>query len=221
MNRIQHIYSLWGRHPYLYAAQDWITFLGRHKSIRNQAVQAIRAHAGSRVLDLACGTGRNFAYILESIGSKGELVGFDYSQEMLAAASALCQRKGWQKVRLIQGDAAKLDAGRKKFDGIICVLGMTAIPNYKKALSCCYELLRVGGILSVCDAKLFPGKLRIINPLIKKIYEKWAGWHPARNLPKEMNKIFGNVSVEHFNIDSFYIATSIKRSASIVKSGSS
>jgi ubiquinone/menaquinone biosynthesis C-methylase UbiE len=45
------------------------------------------------VLEVACGTGRNFAFIEQAIGPTGTLVGFDRSPQMLDAARGLAQRQ--------------------------------------------------------------------------------------------------------------------------------
>lgn len=210
LKKIARIYSVWGRHPVLYAAQDWITFLGRHHLIRREAVAAMGLGKGARVLEVACGTGRNFPYIMERIGKTGELVGFDYSSEMLNAAERLCKHNHWSHVQLIQGDAAQLKIDRNNFDGILCVLGMSAIPDYKKTLQRCFDLLKPGGVLSVCDAKPFPGKLRLLNPLIESIYTASAAWHPKRQIAPPMKRLFGNIKRTEFNFGSFYVATSKK-----------
>jgi len=53
---------------------DWLTpiyLLGNEGRLRRTTVQALYLRKGQVVLDVACGTGRNFPYILEKIGSRG------------------------------------------------------------------------------------------------------------------------------------------------------
>jgi ubiquinone/menaquinone biosynthesis C-methylase UbiE len=210
LGAVRRVYAIWGRHPHLYAAQDWLTFLGRHRRIRRRAVEASSAGPGARVLELACGTGRNFAYIEERIGRSGQLVGFDYSQQMLAAAEKLCSWRGWSNVELVRGDAAELDIGGPPFDAVISVLGLSAIPDHRAALERRREVLRPGGVLSVCDASLFSGALRHLNPLVRAVYERSAAWEPDRNIPEDMRRCFGAVEVERFNFGTFFVARSVK-----------
>ena len=47
---------------------------------------------GEVILDVGCGTGRNFERIRERIGPAGRLIGIEQSPEMLARARALVQR---------------------------------------------------------------------------------------------------------------------------------
>lgn len=209
--RVKHMYSMWGRFSFLYSAQDYITFLARPGFIRNTAVKKLGLRRGDRVLEIACGTGRNFRYVLEAIGPEGRLVGFDYTQEMLDAAARLCKRRGWNNVEFLQGDAARLDIPEPNFDGVLCVLGMSVIPEWEKALMQCKRVLRPGGVLSVCDQRLYRRLLRFLNPMVEAIYSRLAVWNSSRDIPKKMEEIFGNVQVQDFNLGSFFVATSVKR----------
>jgi protein-L-isoaspartate O-methyltransferase len=49
-------------------------------------VQALGLRAGSSVVDIACGTGLNFALIEKVIGPGGRIVGVDLTHAMLARA---------------------------------------------------------------------------------------------------------------------------------------
>jgi len=210
LDQIKRVYSRWGRHPGLYALQDQLTFLGRPGTIRGAAVAALALPPGARVLEVACGTGRNFPHLVHAVGSGGAIVGLDYTQEMLDAAETLCRGRGWHHVRLVQGDAAELDVGEEDFDGVLCVLGISAIPGWREALRRCHAVLRPGGMLSVCDARLFPGRLRALNPLVEALYRRGAAWDPSRDIPSEIERIFGNLRLQAFNRRSFYVASARK-----------
>jgi phosphatidylethanolamine/phosphatidyl-N-methylethanolamine N-methyltransferase len=212
--RVERVYSFWGRFPGLYAAQDLVTFMGRPRRIRAAAVEKLQLREGDTVLEVGCGTGRNFRRLQRAIGAEGRLVGFDYSGEMLAAAGRLCRRRGWRNMTLVQGDAADLDLGEGGFDGVLAVLAISAIPGYRQALERCRELLRPGGVLSVCDARLFPGRLSFLNPLVRALYTWGAAWDPSKDLPAAIEEVFGNVEVEDFNLGSFFIAAAVKAEGS-------
>lgn len=210
LEKVKKIYSFWGRFPSLYSAQDAITFLGRAKTIRRRAVKKIGLKRGEKALEVACGSGRNFPYLVEEVGEGGFILGFDYSQEMLDAAKELYERSHWNNIKLVQGDAAQLKIIENNFDGVVSVLGISAIPDWEKALNRCYGVLRHGGRLVVCDARLFTGFLKILNPLVRLIYSKFAAWDPSKNIPEKMKEIFGNVEVENLNFGTFFIAVAVK-----------
>lgn len=207
LDSVQRVYARWGRHPALYAAQDWVTFLGSHRTLRRKAAEALQVGPGARVLEVACGSGRNFPYVQEVIGPSGTLVGFDFSPEMLGAARRLSVRRGWRNIDLVRGDAAVLQVPGGPFDGVLCVLGMSAIPDHVRALERCRDVLRPGGVLSVCDARLFTGALQPFNPLVGAVYRRLAAWVPERELIDDMRRVFGNVTVEAFNRGTFFLAT--------------
>lgn len=211
LGAVERIYRSWGHHPRLYAAQDLVTFLGRHRTIRRRAVEAMGVGRGARVLEVACGTGRNFSYVEDAIGPEGTLVGLDYSQEVLDAARGAVARHRWSNIRLVHGDAAELDVGSEPFDGVLCVLGFSAMPGHFAALQRCQAVLRPDGRLSVCDARLFSGRLSKLNLLIRSIYVPATGWNPDRDVVRDMERVFGNVTAESFNAGTFFVAWAEKR----------
>ena len=211
LKKVKKVYSFWGRFPSLYSAQDIVTFLGRAKIIRSRAVKKMELKRGDKTLEAACGSGRNFPYLAETVGKEGFILGFDYIQEMLDAAKQLSKRNNWGNIKLVQGDAAQLKITENNFDGVVSVLGISAIPDWEKALERCHDVLRFGGKLVVCDARLFTGFLKFLNPLVKVIYSKFAAWDPSKNIPEKMREIFGNVEVENLNLGTFFIAVSVKK----------
>ena len=210
LKKVRRVYAFWGRFSALYRAQDAITFLGRAKKIRGDAIKRLDLKKGDRVLEVACGLGSNFPYLVDAVGTGGMIVGTDYSQEMLDAAKRLCERHGWNNVKLVRDDAAQLLITEKHFDGIVSVLGMSAVPGWEQAIRRCYDLLRPSGKLVVCDARLFHGMWSLLNPLVRTIYSTFAAWDPSKNIPEKMKEVFGNVEVENRNAGTFYVALSVK-----------
>ena len=208
---MKKIYSFWGRFPSLYSVQDIITFLGRAKTIRSRAVRKIGLRKGDKVLEVACGSGRNFPHLVKAVSKDGFILGFDYSQEMLNAAKQLSKQNNWNNIKLVQGDAAQLKITENNFNGVLSILGISAIPGWEKALHRSYSVLSQRGKRVVCDARLFTGFLNLLNPLVKVIYSKFAAWDPSKNIPEKMKEIFGNVEVENLNLGTFFIAVSVKK----------
>ena len=65
---------------------------------------------GHRVLEIGCGTGRNFPFLRDAVGPSGQIYGVDLSAGMLAKAQELCTQQQWSNVELTQGDAAEYAA---------------------------------------------------------------------------------------------------------------
>ncbi|QCS43616.1 class I SAM-dependent methyltransferase [Natrinema versiforme] len=92
-------------------------------------------HANGRVLDVACGTGRNFRYL----PSSSEVVGIDISAEMLAHARSELDRLELDGA-VHQMDAQALDFPDDSFDTVISSFSTCTFPDPIAAL---HELERV------------------------------------------------------------------------------
>ena len=68
---------------------------------RRDLVTRLAPLRGETILDVGCGTGRNFSQILQRIGPEGRLVGLEQCPEMLDQARMRVQRHGWTNVELV------------------------------------------------------------------------------------------------------------------------
>jgi SAM-dependent methyltransferase len=86
--------------------------------LRKRAVGQLRLRRGDRVLEVGCGTGRNFPFLRDAVGPEGRIYGVDLSEGMLRRARKLCQRRQWTNFVLIEADAADY-ASQEQFDGVL------------------------------------------------------------------------------------------------------
>ncbi len=159
---IERRYQQWAK------VYDWLTplyLLGSEKRLRERTIGSLHLQPGQAVLDIACGTGRNFSLILDKIGPTGRLVGVDYTAAMLARARARVEREGWKNVELIQCDAAQMDL-KQTFDAALSTLAIGVIPDYRGALNRMICHLKPGAWLAIGDAKL---SMRWYGPLLNWI----------------------------------------------------
>ncbi len=75
--------------------------------MRLAAVRRLKLEPGHHVLDLGCGTGASFSYLVNAVGSTGRVTGVDLSDEMAAVARARVADAGWDNVDIIVSEAAK------------------------------------------------------------------------------------------------------------------
>ncbi|WP_428956607.1 class I SAM-dependent methyltransferase [Streptomyces sp. cg35] len=101
-----------------------------------------RYDAGTRVLDLGCGTGRDAAYLSRAGRA---VVGADLSEPMLAHARA--HHPGPEYVH---ADLRRFDLGEREFDAVVCL---------DSALLYCHTNAQLDTFLDSCRRALTPGGL--------------------------------------------------------------
>ena len=206
----KNIYSFWGKRPNLYNKGAFLTFMGRGKKIRRKAIENLGLREGDTVLDLCCGTGLNFPYLLEKVGKTGKIIGVDLSKEMLQAARKNINKNGWQNIQLINENATKLSLLPESVDGIFSSLGISTIPNQKKALGRAKNILKENKKIVVLDAKSFSGIWKILNILIVPAYKKLALWDYKDKVIKSFAEVFLKYKIEEYNLKTIYILTGKK-----------
>ncbi len=139
-------------HAYVYDSTRWMILHGRKRAVR-----ALQLTPEAEVLEVGCGTGLNFRYVVDELyPQRGRLVGLDFSLDMLRQAEKRVLAEGWPNVELIQGDATKMSLGRK-FDGILFAYSLTMIPDWRASLERAAEHLKPGGRVVVLDFSHFRG----------------------------------------------------------------
>lgn len=133
-------------HAYVYDSTRWMILHGR-----SRAVAKMQLAPDSAVLEIGCGTGLNFHYLLAALDpARGRLVGVDFSQDMLDRAARRVAREGWHNVELVRADATTLDLPQR-FDAILFAYSLTMIPGWPTALARAYAHLKPLGRLVVLD----------------------------------------------------------------------
>jgi ubiquinone/menaquinone biosynthesis C-methylase UbiE len=125
------------------------------EATRRYMVEHLQLKPGEAVLDLACGSGLNFPYLLEAIGPSGQLIGVELSPDMLELARAKVARFGWSNVTLLEAPAEE-----------------ALIPIQVDALliSFAHDVMRSPKALERALAALKPGgRVVVAGP-------KWAAW---------------------------------------------
>ena len=103
-------------------------------------LHALRAQPGERVLDAACGTGRYAASLREQ---RVEVVGVDFSPEMLAIARAKLP-----DVELIEADISQpLPFADSSFDAVLCGQALKHLPDLTGPMREFARVLSPGGRL--------------------------------------------------------------------------
>ena len=165
--------------------------------------------SGDRVLVFCCGTGLDFPHILRKIGKDGEIVGVDFSSEMLNKAKEKIRKKKWENIELIEADITKFkDKLDKKFDVGICTLGMSIIPEYKSAYYNLFSYVKKQGEIIIGDMQLASGWLARLNPLTIFLSKKYGGTYEGHQnsieLCSMMKKELTEVRKSEFFFKSYF-----------------
>jgi len=102
------------------------------------------------VVDIACGTGLNFALIEEAIGADGRIVGVDLTDAMLARAQDRIETNGWSNVSLVQADAADFEFPAE-VDAILSTYALSQVPECADVITHGATALSGGGRWAVLD----------------------------------------------------------------------
>lgn len=106
---------------------------------------------GDIVLDLGSGAGIDAFIARNETGEEGEVIGVDFTPEMIQKATENATKLGFDNVRFLEGDIENLPIDDESVDVIIsnCVLNL--VPRKKKAFSQMYRVLKTGGHFTVSD----------------------------------------------------------------------
>ncbi len=164
---------------------------------------------GDQVLVFCCGTGLDFPHILEKIGKEGNIVGVDFSTEMLEKAKEKIKKNNWDNIELIEADITKFENELDvQFDAGICTLGMSIIPDYNAAYSNLISNIKKGGEVIIGDMQLATGWLARLNPftifLSKKFGGTYEGHQNSLNLFAMMKKDLTDVKKREFFFNAYY-----------------
>jgi demethylmenaquinone methyltransferase/2-methoxy-6-polyprenyl-1,4-benzoquinol methylase len=120
---------------------------------RLRAVRALGLRPGDSVVDVACGTGLNFALVEQAIGPHGRIVGVDLTDAMLDRAEHRIAANRWRNVSLVHADAADFDFPTD-VDAILSTYALTQVPECADVIAHGAAALCEGGRWVVLDLKV-------------------------------------------------------------------
>jgi SAM-dependent methyltransferase len=105
--------------------------------------------AGSRVLDVAAGTGESTLMAARRVGPMGYVLAADVSASMLNVAAEAARKEGITNMgtRVINAENIELDAD--SFDAVICRIALMLFPSPAKALDEMHRVVKPGGKVAV------------------------------------------------------------------------
>ena len=134
------------------------------------------SRASGDVLEVAVGTGRNFALY----PANTRLTAIELSPRMLEIARARARAVG-REVDLREGDAQALQFPDAAFDTVVCTLSLCNIPDDRKAIAEMKRVLRPNGQLLLLDhVPASSGLVRALQRLLEQVTLRLEGEHLLR-----------------------------------------
>lgn len=140
----QAFYGRWAR---LY---DVIATLPGIGSWRERTISRLALSPGDVVIEMGCGTGANFPYLREKVGSTGTVVGVDFTRGMLDRAAERIAANGWENVHLVHGDATASPIGTA--DAVIATFVVGMFDEPIAVVENWLSLVCSGGRIALLDA---------------------------------------------------------------------
>jgi demethylmenaquinone methyltransferase / 2-methoxy-6-polyprenyl-1,4-benzoquinol methylase len=143
--------AMFDRIAWVYDALNSVMSAGLHHRWRERAVDFARVGPGSRVLDVATGTGDLALELARRVAPEGEVVGSDFSEAMLARARAKAQAREGVVPRFEWGDALELPYENDSFDAATVGFAARNFSDLARGLGEMARVVRPGGRVVVLE----------------------------------------------------------------------
>jgi demethylmenaquinone methyltransferase / 2-methoxy-6-polyprenyl-1,4-benzoquinol methylase len=130
----------------VYDLMNSVMTAGMHHRWRERAVEMAAVGAGDRALDVATGTGDLAIALQRRVGPGGEVIGSDFSDQMLELARAKSSA-----VRFEWGNALELPYGDDSFDAVTVGFGARNFSDLPLGLAEMARVARPGGRVVVLE----------------------------------------------------------------------
>ncbi|GAB4073574.1 2-heptaprenyl-1,4-naphthoquinone methyltransferase [Barrientosiimonas marina] len=202
-----------------YDSMNSIISFKRHKAWRKDVMKRMNVEKGASALDVCCGTGDWALSLAEEVGSSGEVIGLDFSSNMLSVAEKKNQSLQYSQLSLMQADAMDLPFAANSFDYVTIGFGLRNVPDYMAVLKEMYRVLKPGGTVVCLETsqptligfrQVYYFYFRFIMPLLGKMlaksYQEYA-WlqESAKHFPdkQKLKQMFLSAGFIHVRVKSY------------------
>jgi demethylmenaquinone methyltransferase/2-methoxy-6-polyprenyl-1,4-benzoquinol methylase len=151
----EQVRGMFDRIAGVYDLLNTVMTAGLHHRWRERAADLARVGPGSRVLDVATGTGDLAIELARRVSPGGEVVGSDFSEGMLSRARAKAAKSstdnGFVRPRFDWGDALELSYPDDSFDAATVGFGARNFSDLPRGLAEMARVVRPGGRVVVLE----------------------------------------------------------------------
>jgi demethylmenaquinone methyltransferase/2-methoxy-6-polyprenyl-1,4-benzoquinol methylase len=148
------VQAMFDRIAGVYDLLNGVMTAGLHHRWRERAADLARVGPGSRVLDVATGTGDLALELASRVGAEGEVLGSDFSEAMLARARVKAHGAGGGaagRLRFEWADATDLPYPDDSFDAATVGFGARNFSDLARGLAEMTRVVRPGGRVVVLE----------------------------------------------------------------------
>ena len=178
------------------------------RPLRQKAVNLLHLQKGDRVLDMGCGPGGSFPYLVRAVGPSGQVIGVEISPEVSINARRRIARNSWTNVELIEAPGQHVSLAGT-FDGLL-MFAAADIYGSEEALVNIFPHLRENARVVAFGAKLSRNHAgMILNPLFRMLFKlsfpttPSVEHEPWRKLAKRTERLI----VEEYFFGSMFLAS--------------
>ena len=106
---------------------------------------------GDTVVDLGSGAGNDCFVARALTGETGQVIGIDFTDEMVGKAQRNVTTLGYENVRFVKGEIEQIPLNDETADVVVSNCVMNLVPDKNKAFSETYRILKKGGHFSISD----------------------------------------------------------------------
>jgi demethylmenaquinone methyltransferase/2-methoxy-6-polyprenyl-1,4-benzoquinol methylase len=182
------------------------------KPVRQKAVQLLNLKEGDRVLDVGCGPGGSFPYLVRAVGKSGQVVGVEISPEISINARRRIEKNGWRNVEVIEASAQEVHL-TGTFNGLLMFAAADVYAS-EEALENIFSHLNEKARVAAFGAKLSSSRFgKILNPFLRLLFNlsfsttPRPDYEPWRSLAKRVEKL---------NVEEYFFGLMFLTSGSVV-----
>ncbi|MED4400711.1 demethylmenaquinone methyltransferase [Metabacillus fastidiosus] len=214
--RVHHVFEKIYKN---YDKMNSVISFQRHVAWRKDTMKRMNVKNGQSALDVCCGTADWTIALADAVGKNGNVIGLDFSKNMLAIGSEKVSDLELDNVKLIHGNAMSLPFEDNSFDFVTIGFGLRNVPDYMQVLKEMYRVVKPGGKVVCLETsqptlpvfkQLYFFYFRYIMPMFGKVfaksYEEYS-WlqESARDFPgmKKLAGMFKEAGFDHVEVKAY------------------
>jgi len=159
------------------------------QEVRNSLIDILNIKRGNRVLDIACGTGRDSEIIAQRLGGDGELFMIDIAPLMLKRAVERLRKFNLKKEYCIS-NASYLPFSDGFFNAVYSFGGLGEFSDIKRSLAEMVRVTKKGGKIVVGDESMPPWLRKTdFSKILTTTNPQFAAKLPLEEMPIEARKV--------------------------------